>query len=150
MNNILLEFILRGNAVSRKNFGGIILNNQFPGIVKGEKNFIINICLSKFPCHFIVCQVSLDEIIFFDSCGVPSFLLENKIIDFVLRQRKKKIIYNKIRIQSDESVMCSIFSLLYIYFINSNLGVDSFFSCFDKKDLKLNDEIACELFKRIF
>jgi hypothetical protein len=145
-----MEFIIKGNKTAMKNFGGIILNGQYPKQVKGKKNFIVNSCFNnELSCHWIVCTVDKNEIIIFDSCGVPTCFLDSDLMDFIARQ-DKRVYYNTVKIQSDSSIMCGIFVLLYIYFLNAGLDMKSFLMCFDLKNLCLNDNVANVLFEKIY
>lgn len=151
MNNLEIEAILFTNETTRKSFIGAFTPNELDklGKFKNEASFVINICPIGSTCHW--CSVYMDKqsIQYFDSSGTKSFLLNSKIKNFLLRQKRRKVFVNQTTIQSNTSELCGLFCIMFIFFISKGKTIKYFINKFNKNvNLKENDKILLNLFKK--
>ena len=92
--------------------------------------------------HFVAIFATKNDIYYFDSLGLKC---ENKYILSFLNSSGRKIIENKIQIQSYDSIFCGYFCLTFIIYMTKQYEYKKYFKMFCKNNLKLNDIIVVEM-----
>lgn len=127
-----------------KNFIGTFPCNILPDI-QGKDFFSLVFNESKHNeegSHFVAIFANKNEIYYYDSLGLKC---ENKYILSFLNLSGRKIIENKIQIQSYDSIFCGYFCLSFIIYMSKKYCYKEYFKIFCKNNLKLNDMIVVEL-----
>jgi hypothetical protein len=94
------------------------------------------------PKDFVAIFANKNEIYYYDSLGLKC---ENKYILSFLNLSGRKIIENKIQIQSYDSIFCGYFCLSFIIYMSKQYSYKEYFKIFCKNNLKLNDIIVVEM-----
>ena len=116
-----------------------------------NRNFSIIFNLSnhdKPGTHFVAINSHKNVLNYFDSLGSPC---QNKRLKvFLTKHRKgKKYIYNKTKVQSNNSHLCGIYCLGFLLSQESDIVMKDFLKNFSKTNLMLNDKIILEFIKKI-
>ena len=129
-----------------KNFKSVLPCDFFKQtVVDCDEKYICNLSNSKSKgSHFVAIQIKKDEIIFFDSYGLPC---TNKDI----LQKLSDIGFNEITyctkcVQSLFSEFCGFFCLAFLMF-TENKSVECFLDLFHENDLEKNDTICINIIK---
>lgn len=157
MNNFELEKCLRQNPYTRKIFIGVFPSNRIPKkpinirTDNDKIGFIANVSDDTHPgSHWISFVITKTTIEYFDSGG-KSYTKNKYFKTFVkINSIKKKIIFNKLKIQSEFSDSCGQYSALFLLARAKNIDPLLFFNFFKTKDLIENDFLAYSMFKRYF
>lgn len=130
-----------------KNFIGCFPCDLQPKTRKNNFSIVYN--LSKHDeegTHFVAIYSNKNEIIYFDSFGEP---IQNVLIkNFVKKYSKnKKYLYNKTKIQDNQSSFCGIFCLSFLSAMENKTNLKKFISNFNPTDLTKNDKICTNVLK---
>lgn len=152
MNNFEIDAILKQNKHTKKFYLGTFVPKELKKLGKislenGNASLIINLC--QFGCHWILVFMNKNSLNYFDSSGIKSFALNTLIREFLFKQDKKHIIINQTKIQSDNSTLCGLFSIMCCYFLSKGHSMKKFISFFDKSNLKRNDNILRKLYSTL-
>lgn len=163
MNTLEIEKAFKSNKIFKNFICKVYAADSLPEKKMTFKKkhgiaIITNICNSsvknsKFFCHWIAIFIpkNSNKIFIFDSSGLKTHLYFKEIKNFVKLQ-KRKIVYNKIQFQDNDSDICGQISLIYLFFHCAEINIKYFKKIFyiNKKKLKENDVICKNLFKKIF
>lgn len=146
------------NPLTRKIFKGCVACDELPRkkILKKflPQSYIINLCArnnSHDYCHWVSLYISdVENIEYFDSAGMDSHMSNLFIRKFINKQNPKRIQFNKIQVQSNDSINCGIFSLVFLYAKAINIDFKRFVRLFKDKQLEQNDKIVENLFSCAF
>ena len=130
-----------------KHFLGCFPSDLQPLTKKSKFGIIFN--LSKHNqkgSHFVAIYKDKIKVIYFDSFGHPP---KNNLLKKFLKKhsRNRRLLYNKVKIQDDESYFCGIFCLAFLASQENNLTLKQFLKSFHKTNLKINDEISTNVLK---
>lgn len=154
MNNIEIASYAERNEVLKQKIIFKVLSPNDVTKIKLKKNtkrkygFILNLCKSG-GCHWISVMIDKNCIYYYDPCGIKSYLLSDEINGFLTAQRKK-IIYNGVQHQHENSVLCGKFSLLSLFFQSCGVNMKDLSKLYVRRQLIRNDDIVNFLFKVIF
>lgn len=161
----ILKFALSHKKI-KKHFAGVFPCNHLPNkkLTKFPQYFIVNSCTvsrnKKIKrkvasdewklCHWMSLAVFQNKIFYFDSSGYPPNA--NKFISRFMKKQRKPVHYLTITIQSENSSLCGLFSLLFLHFISNSLGLKQYLLKFktDPQLLEENDAIVLRMFKSYF
>lgn len=159
MNTLELEKCLRLNTHTNKTFKGVFAANQLPTkpiklTNKGNAklSLVANVSVDSKPgLHWICFVISNSGTLeYFDTSG-ESYRKNKYFKKFVQTNCKnRKIIFYKKKIQSDFSDLCGEYVCLYILARSRNIPPDSFYQCFNHRDLIENDYKAFNTFNSYF
>lgn len=71
-----------------------------------------------------------------------SFIRQLRLIDLPL-------IFNKEIVQSQDSDLCGVYTIVFFYYMLNGCGYDAFLSLFKSNDSKFNDKYVREMFHRM-
>ena len=122
---------------------GVYASDLVPKVWQKPVAFIVNTDDSKRPgSHWLAIYVNKKgEGFCFDSLAFKPNIAN---IADVLRRNCKTVKFNDRQVQSDFSNVCSQMSLMFLYYMTHEIGAESFFELFSKKNLLANDKIARE------
>lgn len=155
MNSIEIERYGR----KLKNFLGCFASDKLPNrkISNRRASLIVNLCPHRITaesplslyCHWVAIVLNKNSITYFDTSGTASYL-NNKSLNRFLKKQKKKIIYNRVQIQSEISQECGRFSLLFLYAHEHEISLERYLKIFHKKKLERNDKIIRKIFRDLY
>lgn len=156
MNSLQIDRLLRHNKITKSTYIGVFPSDQLTTItLRPSEKIIINICPAAITdgdiCHW-VCVArsprggSLD---YFDSSGLPTYKFDLHLRDFV-EKHGVRVVYNNVTIQSDKSIRCGEFCLVYVFFKCFGYSLKKIVNFYYKRNLEKNDSIVKKLFKKIF
>ena len=130
-----------------KNFLGCFPADLPPKTKKSNFSVIFN--LSKHNeegSHYVAIYSTTKKIIYFDSFGQP---IKNNLIKIFVKKylKRKKFLFNKVKIQDDQSSFCGIFCLSFLACQEKNISLQKYVNLFDKSSLKENDKTCVNIFK---
>jgi len=136
---------LCGNSTT---FQGIFACNELPPKLENKKDFSIVVNLSPIEqngTHWIAIIAKHNLIMYMDSFGLPIF--NNYILQFI-KNCKRKVVYNKQRIQSYQSVYCGYYTILFIMYYEK---LHHFYLNFyhNEHDLILNDKLCIKYIQQL-
>jgi len=139
----LLETILQ-DCVSASILTGIYAIDTLPVVVKYPAALIINLSVSRSGgSHWVCVYINRHgDGYYFDSLGNPA---PRPILKF-LRRNCKSFRVNTTKYQADQSVLCGLFCIVFLYFKARNQNV---LSKFHTRNLKQNDRLVLEYVKKI-
>lgn len=151
MNTLEIDKCLKTNKNTKKIYKETFASNEFP-LKKFRKKvlFVLNTQPSWMKGeHWVVIYINKKNLEFFDSAGrdlsdFPSF---KKILIFY---SDKKILSNKIQIQTFSSDICGEISCLFCLAKSRNLKIKEFVNYFNKKNLYDNNHLVIDYFKKNF
>ena len=114
-----------------------------------KSNFSLIFNLSKHNeegSHYIAIHSTTKKIIYFDSFGQP---IKNKLIKSFVRKhlKRKKFLFNKVKIQDDQSSFCGIFCLSFLACQEKNISLQEYHNLFNSSSLKENDTKSVNILK---
>lgn len=135
-------------------YGGCLASDLLPKqkITDLPKLFVINLCPHQIQselCHWTAVHIKRDKIEYFDSGGTASFKKNKPLREFLKRQ-KKPIIFNTIQIQSETSISCGLFCLVFLYTSAIKIKFEKYLKFFDSNNLNENDYVIAKLFNCVF
>jgi len=115
-----------------QSYGGCFSCNNIPTVcLDQEVSFIVNLSKeAEIGTHFVALIIKKNSVFYFDSYGHEC--TNQDILDY-LQCLSRTIVYNNLKVQSDESKMCGFFCAL-IVIRNDN-------TCIDKSDLLFHTSI---------
>lgn len=149
MNTFQLVNIMKLDELSNKFFKGVFASDDLNFILKKNESVIINLCPSHVTsmCHWIFVYNKNDEFLFyFDSSGIATCMIVKEIYEFLLKH-KKKVYYNNLKIQHNDSILCGLFCVVILMLIYRNLSLQNIMKLFNTKNLKKNDIIILKIYK---
>jgi len=140
---------------------GVFPSDKLNPLKNFEGGAIINLCRSNTGgCHWIAVfkKDRKSKLEYFDSSGLWTFLLDDNIISFILENAKAKsklldsLLINYVQIQSNNSIQCGKFSMLFLFYRSRKKSMKQFLSLFhhNPKKLEKNDKIVKKLYKKHF
>lgn len=150
MNNIEIEKVLSIDAHIKNKFLGVRAKDELNFKLKKNESVIINTCQRNQAnriCHWISLINTANCIFLFDSLAL-SYLNDNKIKIFLLKHNKK-IVENKFKVQSDLSVKCGQFSIVFIQLYYRFKNVDFIKKIFHTKNIVKNDKIVEKILRNL-
>ena len=144
----LWEYIMQDNIM--KNLcGGVYAEDLLPPHNNDKKIFIINSDNSKMPGkHWIAIYLNDKYSIFFCSFG-KSPLSYSKNIQLFLKKQGKPVLYNKRRLQDNDSNTCGYYVLLFSILMSRNIPLNIFNDLFHQ-NTKNNDITVKRMIKNYF
>lgn len=139
----MLSVVLH-DCVTSSILTGIYALNHLPVIVKAPAAIIINLSPSyQQGTHWTCIYINKNRRAFyFDSLGRNP---PKPIVQFL--QRNSSIYHvNKVQYQADNSVLCGLFCIIYIYYKVRNVNI---FSKFSKTNLQRNDQLVLNLVNKM-
>lgn len=158
MDTLQIESFGKKNPYTKRIFAGVYPSNFLPKRKLPNSRlpitFIINLCESfrTIDCHWVAVHITKDvgfdkgKVFYFDSGGEASYLGNDFVHRFLLQQ-EKKIIFNKIQIQSLESDRCGLHVLMFLYCNALGMHPGELLRAFNATNLNENDAIVDKLFK---
>lgn len=132
--------ILKNLSVIDTHTVGVFPADQIPRVWTKPTAFVLNTDDHTKPgMHWVAVHVDkLGNAMYFDSYGIPPFIPEhfNR-----LRKNCKHFRWNAVQLQSESSDTCGQFCLMFLDYMSSGLGIQTFLNNFSD-DLKKNDTIA--------
>ena len=140
-------YIVKTGKKVLKNFLGCFPADLPPKTKKSNFSVIFN--LSKHNeegSHYVAIYSTTKKIIYFDSFGQP---IKNNLIKIFVKKylKRKKFLFNKVKIQDDQSSFCGIFCLSFLDCQEKNISLQKYVNLFDKSSLKENDKTCVNIFK---
>lgn len=133
-----------------KKFLGAFPSNYLENInLKKHQSIILNSCKypqHSLPCHWTVLINTGESLYFFDSEGSPSYKNNPDIIRFI-GKHKKRVFYNKIKIQDNKSLMCGYFSCIFIALFYKLKKIPQIKKYFFTLNIHKNDDILNNFLK---
>lgn len=131
------------------------LNQRFDTLEKKKRyGIIVNTCTSDIVsvyCHWIAIYVSNGKMIYFDSLAGKTDQQNTFIKKFIKKQKFRKKVVNKIKIQDDTSEKCGVFAICFLHMMKNGYSMKQFLKIFNKnKNLIKNDEFVEKLFELFF
>ena len=129
-----------------KNFKNVLPCDFFKqAVVDCDESYICNLSDSKSKgSHFVAIQIKRNEVIFFDSFGLPC--TNKDILQKLSDVGFDEITYCTKCVQSLFSEFCGFFCLAFLMF-TKNKSVERFLDLFDENDLERNDTICINIIK---
>lgn len=163
MYNFEIENLMKNNKEISKNTNFKIYSpeNIPQKEIKGKKSiaFIVNLCtIDSGGCHWTAVYQSFKSegrqkgsLEYYDPSGFPTYKLVPEIKQFIEKNKgNKKLIFNKIANQSENSVMCGQFCMSFLVCRCKGISFKKFLNFFVKKNLSENDNILKRMFSKIF
>lgn len=106
----------------------------------------------KFPSSLIICRdnhwvslqfINKDLCLYFDSFGEG--VCDNMIIKY-LKPLYKKVTFNSIKLQHDDSKTCGLFCSLFVTLVHNRKDFKYFLKLFDKSNLHNNDNVLYHIY----
>lgn len=148
MNTVDLEKILKNNFFTRKNFLGVYAIDMLP-IKKLKRPYSI-ICNTdpsyRSGKHWVAIFLpKFGKLEYFDSFGIKP---TNEEIYELIAKNGKEFKYNSKQIQSNKSVTCGKFCIMFLLFRSKNLRYKDFIDLF-LNDKNYNESYIKTMFKKI-
>jgi hypothetical protein len=151
MNGGQLDHIVCTDGTTRKCYGGIYAANRLPAKkFKKPQFFIANTDADTKPGqHWVAFYFPRKgPAEFFDSCGNAPSRLHRNFSKF-LKRHSKRYVYNKHKLQSDDSVTCGPFVLYYVMHRAHNVPMQRITNQFNKENFVDNDRHITEWLKNV-
>lgn len=152
MNNVQIEKALGKNAITGKTFRGVFPPDYLPAktLATGE-SLVVNYCLLKSGgCHWLaILRPGPGQIEIFDSSGIATHVTNPNINKFVMKHGLK-VVYNRKPLQDFDSSVCGQHVILYIFLRCIKISRQNILSLYEENNLKLNDKIVMEMYKKFF
>jgi hypothetical protein len=148
MDTYQIDQFLKSDKFAKKGFKGVIPINYLPlKYVDRPSSYIINTDNSNLPGeHWFALYIPLKgPIEYWDSYGLKP--INNEIYKFI-KMNKRPFIYNRFKIQSNNSMTCGQYSIFYIYLRSRNIKMKKITNFFIK-NRSINDKIIMKIFKKI-
>ena len=138
----LKNFEIQKYYQNKPRFHGVFSRNNLSEKTK-DGAYVINLDeYADVVTHWIALFCNRNEIVYFDSFGVEH--VPEEIKEFV---GNKNIKANIFRVQPNDSVMCSSFSIGFIDFMLAGKKLTDFTNMFSSHNFKKNDDIILSYFK---
>lgn len=152
MNTLELEHYLKSNPLTRKLFHNVLPCDFLTQKIKSDRSVVI-ICncatSNNIGTHWIAIFIDKFNLEFFDTSG-QSFKTNKYFQKFAQRNKRSKMIYNTVSIQSEISDLCGEYCLLFALHKAHKKSLKSFMNIFRYADKKNNDKLALFLFGKNF
>lgn len=156
MDALDLANCLKKNKATKNNFVGVFPANKLPLVpIKvnvSKKCLIANTANDDHEGkHWVAFVITKNNVEYFDTLGGQSIDSNKHFKKFVkVNLKNRKLIYNKIKIQSSHTTLCGEYAGLFILFRCKNKSFDTFLKTFSNKKLMSNDYLALKLFDKNF
>ena len=145
MNEFEIRRILRTHPHTKNEFRGVFAANELPPLILPHGVYIVNLSgRDMLGSHWVTLYVNRYNIgHYLDSGGRPPFV--PSIIDALLSL--DYIVYNSIALQSEDSVSCGLFAVMFAVFFARGLGIYQIRLFFNREPhlLALNEHIVAAL-----
>lgn len=152
MNTLEIWNAMTTNKYTKKIFKGVFPLDEIPKtILKRPAGIIVNTDKSTQPgTHWIALYLPVkDRAEFFDSYGRAP--MHNEFLEFFIKNKIKKILYNKTQLQSVFSAVCGQYCCFYLLARSNNCSLKKFKNKFFKnQNLIQNDTNIKRLFYNHF
>ena len=136
MNTIELTAAATSHPVLRHHFGGVFASDQLPAKSARNRYYIVNLDPShKAGSHWVVCFMSDDGNIYFDSYGFPPLVAPIKHF----MEKRGDFKFNDRLLQCPQSTACGQWCLFFICWKLWGLKLATLYKRFENQDLLRND-----------
>lgn len=169
MNSIEITRYLTNNATTRKFFVGCFPIDLLPRRINTKTLQIIVIntadsshrglhwfCMAIYPTSKHVDHRQrhifqhLDTIIIYDSCATNIFKTNYYIKEFLEKNKRYSILYNRNVTQDNVTDLCGEHVIVVAYLLAKGFAFEQILTIFAKHNLKFNDKIILYLFAKCF
>ena len=141
MSGLTNDFLEKITSKLVSNFLGVYsANEDIPGKTQRSFSLIFNTGrLGREGIHFVSLFVTKNTVYYFDSFGDRN--IQRDIAKFIHKLNRKCVMLCK-PIQDVTSNFCGFYALAFLLWKERNRSIDTFYSLFFKRTLKLNDKIV--------
>jgi hypothetical protein len=146
MNKIHINYLLKNNKVTKKNFKGTFAADELSKIT-GNGHYIINLDMIKDKgSHWILLIIKNKDVLYFCPSGTAPFELH------IVKKIKSydKIYYSPKRIQHILSQSCGLFCIVISYLISKGRTLRESIDIFTEDDDFLNEVIVYNKIRKYF
>jgi Adenovirus endoprotease len=151
MDTVEIDFLMKNNRFTKPFFRGVYSCDKLPKKIFKKTPFciVVNTDPSYMPgTHWLAFWIERNPkcIEMLDSFGVAP----NPRFYSFLRKYSNRVMYSNIQFQSDTSMVCGLYCLLFLYLKAKKGAFTDFTTMLRKSDGKFNDCKIIKLFGKIF